>query len=171
MENTENLQDEFFWFEYDDSDKPFDLIGSDTETALICLSDASVRETITEELKARDFFITEAKSAKDAVKKMRFHSYNLMVIDENFDTDNPDNNDLLRYLASLNMPTRRQFFVTLVSRRYRTLDRMAALQRSVNMTINVQNLKEFSSLIINNMAENEGFYFTFMEVMKASGRI
>ncbi|MBN1545371.1 MAG: hypothetical protein JW902_01780 [Syntrophaceae bacterium] len=171
MEETNNLADDFFWFEYDDSDKPFDLIGTDTETALVCIGDDDIRTTISDQLKSRDFFVTEAKNAKEAVKKMHFNNYNLLAIDENFDTTNPDNNDLIRYCANLSMAARRCFFVVMVSQRFRTLDRMVALNRSMNMIINAQGIKDFATLVTNGMAENEGFYFTFTEVMKASGKI
>ena len=171
MEETTNRADDFLWYDYDDSDKPFDFIGTDTETALICVTDDAIREKITEDLKIRDFFITEVKTTKEAVKKMRFHVYTLLVIDENFDATNPDSNDLIRYLANFSMATRRRMFVVLISSRLRTLDKMAALSRSVNMIIGTQNLKDFITLITNGMAENEGFYYTFLDTMKASGKI
>lgn len=171
MEENKDLLSDSLWYDYDDSDKPFDLIGTDTETALICVTDDATREKITGDLTARDFYITEVKTAKDAVKKMRFHVYTLLVIDENFGTTNPDSNELLRYLAILPMSTRRRMFVAMLSSRFRTLDKMSALTHSVNMIINTQNIKDFITLITNGMAENEGFYYTFTEIMKASGRI
>jgi hypothetical protein len=171
MEEMTNRLDDFLWYDYDDSDKPFDFIGTDTETALICVTDDTIREKIIGDLKGRDFFITEVKTAKEAVKKMRFHVYTLLVIDENFDTTNPDSNDLIRYLANFSMSTRRRMFVALLSSRLRTLDKMAALTRSVNMIIGTQNVKDFITLITNGMAENEGFYYTFLDTMKASGKI
>ena len=171
MEETTNRADDFLWYDYDDSDKPFDFIGTDTETALICVTDDAIREKITEDLKIRDFFITEVKTTKEAVKKMRFHVYTLLVLDENFDATNPDSNDLIRYLANFSMATRRRMFVVLISSRLRTLDKMAALSRSVNMIIGTQSLKDFITLITNGMAENEGFYYTFLDTMKASGKI
>lgn len=171
MEELKDLLGDSLWLDYDDSDKPFDFIGTDTETALICVTDDTIREKIVADLTNRDFFITEVKTAKEAVKKMRFHVYTLLVIDENFDTANPDSNDLIRYLATLPMSTRRRMFIAMLSSRLRTLDRMSALHRSVNMIIGIQNIKDFITLITNGMAENEGFYYTFTEIMKSSGKI
>lgn len=171
MEEITNRLEDFLWYDYDDADKPFDFIGTDTETALICVTEDAMREKIIEDLKNRDFFITDAKTAKDAVRKMRFHIYTLLVIDESFDATNPDSNDLLRYLSNLPMSTRRRLFIVLISSRFRTLDRMGALNRSVNMIINSQNVKDFITLITNGMAENEGFYFALMTAMKAMGKI
>jgi hypothetical protein len=171
MEETKDRLDDFLWFDYDDSDKPFDFIGTDTETALICVNDDALREKIIGDLTSRDFFITEVKTAKEAVKKMRFHIYTLLLIEDTFDTANPDSNELIRYLANFPMATRRRMFVALLSSRLRTLDKMAALNRSVNMIINTQSIKDFITLITNGMAENEGFYFTYMDIMKALRKI
>lgn len=171
MEEMTNRLDEFLWYDYDDSDKPFDFIGTDTETALICVTDDAIREKIIGDLKGRDFFLTEVKTAKEAVRKMRFHVYTLLVIDENFDATNPDSNDLIRYLANFPMATRRRMFVVLLSSRLRTLDKMAALTHSVNMIIGTQSVKDFITLITNGMAENEGFYYTLLDTMKAAGKI
>ncbi len=170
MVEIKDQLDDFLWFEYDDSDKPFDFIGEDTETALVCVTDDSLHDKIIEDLRNRDFFITEVKTAKEALRKMLFHTYTLMVIDENFDTTSPDSNDLIRYLANTPMSTRRRMFIALISRRIRSLDRMAALDQSVNMIINVSSMKDFITLITNGMAENEGFYHTFKDIMKISGK-
>jgi len=170
MAEMKNQLDDFLWFEYDDSEKPFDFIGEDTETALICVTDESLHDKIIEDLRNRDFFITEVKTAKEALRKMLFHVYTLLVIDENFDTTNSDSNDLVRYLANTPMSTRRRMFITLISRRIRSLDRMAAMEQSVNMVINTSSIKDFITLVTNGMAENEGFYHTFSDVMKISGK-
>ncbi|MDX9745870.1 MAG: hypothetical protein WCX84_08285 [Syntrophales bacterium] len=171
VEDGKDFLSELLWYEYDDADKPFDFIGTDTETAMICVTDDAIREKITADLAGRDFYISEVNTAKEAVKKMRFHVYTLLVIDENFDTTDPDRNDLLRYLATVPMSTRRRMFISLLSTRLRTLDRMGALTRSVNMIINTQNIKDFITLITNGIAENEGFYHTFTNVINESGKI
>ena len=171
MQDIKDLFSDFLNFQYDESDKPFDYIGTDTETALLCITDQEIREKIQEALKNHDYFISEVETAKDAVKKMRFHVYTLLVIDEGFDTTNPETNDLVRYLATFPMSTRRRMFVVLLSNHHRTLDRMTTLNRSVNMIINKQNLKDFMTLVNNGKAENEGFYFTLTEALKASKKI
>ena len=71
-----------------------------------------------------DYQITVAESARDALKRMRYHIYDLIVVDENFDTKNPDANGVLIYLERLQMSTRRNIFVAMVSSRYRTMYNM-----------------------------------------------
>ncbi len=156
---------------YDAADKPFDFIESGGATAIVCEADPDKRAKLTAALKSLDYRITEADSAKDALKRMRFHVYDVAVIDERFDADNPDENAVLKYLAGLNMSTRRQMFVTLVTERYRTMDNMAAFTKSVNMTLNVKNLDDAAKILKEGVEDNRAFYHIFRESLKKVGRI
>ncbi len=46
---------------------------------------------------------------------MRFHVFNVIFIDEDFDTGEWETNNVLRYLENLNMAIRRKSYVVLVS--------------------------------------------------------
>jgi len=148
---------------YDAADRPFDFIEAGGATAIVC-------ESIRRALKSLDYRITEAANAKDALKRMRFHVYDVAVIDERFDAENPDDNAVLKYLAGLNMSIRRQTFVVLVTERFRTLDNMAAFTKSVNMTINATNLDNAATIIKEGVEDNRAFYHIFRESLKKVGR-
>jgi len=156
---------------YDTSDKPFDFVEADAETALICESDPALRETIGTAMKSLGYHITEAASAKDATKNMRFHVYNVVILNENFDTGEQTGNAVLNYLANLNMSTRRQIFVTLISSQFRTSDNMAAFNKSVNLIINTSNINDVGAIIKLGVAENDAFYHVFKETLRKKGRI
>ncbi len=156
---------------YDASDRPFDFVGADVETALICESDASLREKIASALQPSGYQITMPASAKDALKNMRYHVYNVVIVNENFDTDDPARNEVLNYLANLNMGTRRQIFVVMVSGRLRTIDNMAAFNNSVNLIINSKNTEDAGQIIKGGIADNENFYHVYKETLRKKGRI
>jgi CheY-like chemotaxis protein len=155
---------------YDAADKPFDFVEEEGETALICESDPSVREKISATMKLLGYMITEAASAKDALKKMRFHTYDVVVLDERFDTTSPDENDVLRYLESLSMATRRDMFVALITERFRSMDNMAAFNKSVNLVINTKNINDVGTIIKRGVSENTAFYRVFKESMQRMGK-
>ena len=83
---------------YDPSDKPFDFIEEEGLTALLCEQTPIVQQTIIKALKIMDYQIKIAENARDALKRMRYHAYDLIVVNENFDTKNPDSNGVLIYL-------------------------------------------------------------------------
>lgn len=170
MEDEKSLLSEVASDIYDAADKPFDFVEADGETALVCEADAGAKEKISNALRTLGYQITEASSARDALKKMRFHVYDLVILNENFDTQNPDANDILSYLQGLNMIVRRQMFVALVSERFRTMDNMAAFNKSVNTIINVKNMDDADTILKRGTADNKAFYRVFREAMIKTGK-
>jgi ActR/RegA family two-component response regulator len=155
---------------YDASDRPFDFVGEDVGTALICESDASLRKKLAAAMKNLGYQITEPASTKDALKNMRYHVYDVVIVNENFDTDNPATNEVLQYLANLNMSTRREIFVTVISSRFRTMDNMAAYNHSANLIINTKNINDAGQIIKSGINDNDAFYHVYKEILRKKGR-
>ncbi len=155
---------------YDAAEKPFDFIEEEGLTALVCESNPVVRKTITSALDILEYQITEAESARDALKRMRYHNYDLFVVNENFDTDNPESNGVLLFLERLSMSVRRDMFVALISNRFRTMDNMMALNKSVNLIINIKNIEDISKILSRGITDNAFFYRIFKGTLKEVGR-
>lgn len=156
--------------DYDLSEKPFDFIEEEGLTALVCDQNPNVRQTVGEALRMMDYQITVADSARDALKRMRYHIYDLIVINESFDTNNPEANGVLLYLERLGMSVRRNIFVAMVSTRYRTMDNMMAFRDSVNLIINVKNIEDVGKILSRGITDSELFYNVFKEALKETGR-
>ena len=155
---------------YDASDKPFDFIEEEGLTALLCEQNPLASNTIQNALNLMDYQITVAENARDALKRMRYHVYDLIVVNESFDTKNPDSNGVLIYLERLSMAVRRQLFVAMISNRYRTMDNMMAFHDSVNLIINTKNLEDIGKILSRGITDTELFYRVYKETLKESGR-
>jgi CheY-like chemotaxis protein len=156
---------------YDAADMPFDFVEEGAETALLCESDPAILERISEAMQTLDYQITEAADARDALKKSRFHVYDVVILNEHFGTENPDANDLMTYLGALPMATRRQMFVVLTSDRFRTMDNMEAFNRSVNLIINLKNIDDFAAILKKGLADHTVFYQVFKESLRKMGKL
>ncbi|CAB1064843.1 hypothetical protein D1BOALGB6SA_9640 [Olavius sp. associated proteobacterium Delta 1] len=156
---------------YDASDKPFDFIEEEGLTALLCEPNPLASSTIQNALNLMDYQITISENARDALKRMRYHVYDLIVINESFDTKNPDSNGVLIYLERLSMAVRRKIFVAMISSRYRTMDNMMAFHASVNLIINIKNIEDIGKILSRGITDTEIFYRVWMETLKESGRI
>ena len=156
---------------YDASDKPFDFIEEEGLTALLCEQSPMARSTIQNALNLMDYQITIAESARDALKRMRYHVYDLIVINESFDTKNPDANGVLIYLERLGMSVRRNIFVAMISNRYRTMDNMMAFNASVNLIVNIKNIEDIGKILSRSITDTEMFYRVYKETLKETGRI
>ncbi|MBN1613429.1 MAG: hypothetical protein JW950_03075 [Deltaproteobacteria bacterium] len=169
-EEDKTLLSEMESVSYDAADRPFDFVEMGSKTVLICEKDDALRQTIRDAMTSLDYQTTEVTSARDALKSMRFHVYDVIIVNDSFDRSNPGANDVLKYLENLNMATRRQIFVALLSDQYRTMDNMAAFNRSVNITINLKSLDEIGQIVTQGKADNDYFFHTFNETLKKVGR-
>ena len=122
-------------------------------------------------LNLMEYHITMAENSRDALKKMRYHPYDLVVVNESFSSDGPDTNMVLLYLERLNMTVRRNIFVAMISDNIRTMDQMMAFRHSVNIIINTKNIDDFAKIIQRGLTDTELFYRVFMETLKEEGRI
>jgi len=162
-EETENIFDQA----YDATEKPFDFVTGGEKTALICESDPALAEKINQALEEIGFTCAAAESTLSAIKYMRYHTFDLVALNENFDGQAPETNPIRLFLSRLPMATRRLIFVTLVTRQYRTMDSMAAYTLSVNQVIHEKNIDEIGAIIRQGLDDNDAFYLTFRKVQAA----
>ncbi|MFO7716624.1 zinc-ribbon domain-containing protein [Desulfosarcina sp.] len=166
-----DIEEDFFSFDedesdgYDASDKPFDFVEEEGKTALLCELDPMLKKTILPVLDVLEYHVTEVTNSREALKNMRYHSYDLIVVNEYFDAKNPDANGVLIYLERLNMSIRRNVFVALITRRFRTMDHMAAFQKSVNIIVNVDNISDFDKILRRGMADFGIFYQAYKDCL------
>jgi len=155
---------------YDAEEKPFDFLEEGMKTALLCEPDPAMRGKIKTALENLEYHSIEPQSAMEALKQMRFHVFELIVLNEKFDTENPDDNPIHNYLNQLAMVTRRNVFVTLITDRFRSSDNMAAFNKSVNLVINPKNIDEVEKVLKRSVADNESFYRVYKELLAKIGK-
>jgi DNA-binding response OmpR family regulator len=129
--------------------------------------DALIRQKVRPTLDLLEYHVTEVSNSRDALKKMRYHTYDVIILNEYFDTQDPDANPLLIYLERSAMDLRRNIFVTLLTTRFRTMDQMCAFQRSVNMIVNLRNIDDFDKILQRGMADYGLFFKVFKETLNA----
>ncbi len=155
---------------YDAADRPFDFVEEGDATALVCESDPAVREKISASLKELGYRITSRRRPRTPSRPCGFMSSTLSSSNELFDAADPQANSVLLYLEEMPMTTRRRFFVALLSARFRTMDNMAAFNRSVNIVINLKNIDEMGKIIKQGVADNKAFYHVFQETLQKMGK-
>lgn len=145
----------------DYSARPFSYQDRAMQTAMVCVNDDVVREKVSDALKTIDFNVAEPVTAKEALKNLSFHTFNVIVVDENYDVGSDGKNQILEYLKNLSMSIRRKIFVVLISSNFATMDYMYTYNLSVNLIINREDLAEIGMIIKKEMEENEYFYHVF----------
>ena len=154
---------------YDAAEKPFDFVEEEGKTALICASDPTLKKEILAGLEKLEYHITDAKNTRTALRSMRYHVYDMVLVDESFDTKDPDQNAVLKYLERVPMAIRRNIFVALISKRHRTMDNMMAFNKSVNMVLSVKNIGEIEKILVRGITDNDFFYRVYQDRLKKLG--
>jgi predicted Zn finger-like uncharacterized protein len=155
---------------YDETARPFDFLEEGVMSAIVCENDPESRARVLGALKTLGCGITQAPSARDVLKRMRFHAFDLVVLNEHFDAADPDRNSVLRYLERMPMATRRHLFLVLISNRFRTMDPMVAFNKSVNLVVNTKDLGALEKILKRGLSDNENFYRPFKEGLARIGK-
>jgi hypothetical protein len=145
--------------------RPFGRLVPDAETAMICEQDPVIRDKVAGDLKKMGFLVAQPATYKEALRNMRFHVFNVIFVDEDFDTGVWETNNVLRYLENLNMSVRRQIYVVLVSTTLPTMDYLATYNKSVNLIINKRDIVSMEKILRHAMTEHEDFYHVFKETI------
>jgi predicted Zn finger-like uncharacterized protein len=158
-------------YDYKSDEKTFDFVEEEGDTALICEEDPAIKKKISDVLNLMEYHFTEAENSRDALTRLRYHSYDLVITNERFDTSNPDANTVLTFLERRSMADRRNTCLILISSRFRTMDNMMALQKSVNYIINIKDINNIDKIIGRVVADNEFFFRAYNETLKSAGKI
>ncbi len=156
---------------YETSERPFDFLEEEGKTALLCENDPDRSKQIKEILNIMEYHITEPNGVRDALRKMRYHLYDLVLLNEGFDDSDPESNGILIYLERMPMEVRRDIFVALISDRFPTMDYMTAFLKSVNITINPKDMGSLDQILTRGMNERDLFYDVYKESLKKYGKI
>lgn len=148
---------------YDDDERPFDFIEEEGLTAIVCVKDGQRREKVRIALDLLEYSVTQATDTRDALKNMRYHNYDVVVLDELFDTKNPDVNGVMIYLNRQPMVSRRHTTVFLMTETHRTRDEMVAFHKSVNMVVNNRDIDKIDMILQKGVRENALFYRIYSE--------
>ncbi len=138
-----------------------DVVDEGVKTALLCDTDVKRGERIVQALQELDFWVVHALRPAFALGKLHHNRYDLIVLDENFNSEKDSENLVLHHIQLLPMHMRRQFYLCLLSREKTTMDANLAFTMGVNLILNVNDLDKVKVLFARLMKEHRNFYALF----------
>ncbi|MFH0810056.1 MAG: hypothetical protein V2A77_06265 [Pseudomonadota bacterium] len=114
--------------------------------------------------------VTRAATVEEAVGRLKFNAYNLVILHSDFQAPSGGRAAVLTFLDSLPTATRRQTFAVLVGKELTTFDRMGAFLNSVNLTVAQDDLPDLGRVLKNSIAEHDMFYRALNRVLRGMGR-
>ena len=147
-----------------------ELVIYDENDQLALILDETNQSAWTQALESRDYKIQYAKSPEHAVHKMKFTHFHFIALHENYRNKDLDNNTVYKTLIELPMVTRRNIFVALIGKNFKTLKNMQAFQKSVNVVINEKDINKLEDVLKKSISEIEIFYKVFKETLQSMGK-
>ena len=138
--------------------------------ALVCAPEPTERQHILGSLKESGYAAHAAAGPAEAVERLRFAAYAVVVVHEGFDQAVGGGPSLWDALTEMPMGTRRATHTVFVGSGVASHDAAAAFARSVDLTINSHDLPHFSDALKRSLAETERLYRVFRETQVALGR-
>jgi hypothetical protein len=108
-----------------------------------------------------DFWVVHALRPGFALGKLHHNRYDLIVLEDNYNSDQDSANLVLHHVQLLPMHQRRQFFLCIISQEKPTLDKRLAFRMGVNIILNVQDIDKAKVILAREMKEHRNFYGLF----------
>ena len=150
-------------------DSPLEVLEEGAMSALVCVDEPERLRAVKEALEDLNYYTSVASSVKEALSKLRYNQYDLVMLDEEFCGESADNNTILRYLQPMPMSTRRNIFLMMISNQIKTLDNLLAFANSVNAVINVSDIQKVKLVLERAMADHRRFYKVYKDLVQVIG--
>jgi CheY-like chemotaxis protein len=159
-----------FDYEYDEDISPLEFYEEGTKLALILDGDAKRAKEISSVLEELSYRTVVPASIKEAMGKVLFHHFDLIMLSDGFDGLAVAEGPLINYLNRLSMSVRRRIFLVLLSTKFKTMDLMKALGMSANLVVNPDDLSNLSLILKKGVSDNNKFYKVFLDTLVETGK-
>jgi len=166
----ESGEDRYGYGDYSE-DQALAFYEEGTKLALVMDSNSEHVENIRMDVGQLGYKAISAPSIRDAIGRMRYHHFDLVILSDGFDGQSLERNPILSYLNNLSMAVRRRMFVVLMGEGFKTMDDMMAFALSVNLVVNTKELDKLSAVLKRAISDYEKFYKVFMDTMVELGKV
>ncbi|MCP4672365.1 MAG: hypothetical protein GY857_13800 [Desulfobacula sp.] len=151
-------------------DQNFDFFfeGQLNTPALVCIGDNDLQKMVYFDIHNIGFNVNTVATSKEALKKLEYHIFPLIILDETFD-QNKGVKRILDKLNAIDMSLRRKICLVFISKQLNTNDDMSALHASVNSVINVDDVPHLIEFLHRALTDHKNFYTIYNASMKPTG--
>lgn len=141
----------------------FDFVGSEDKPALIAFSTPDWLETAKMALQELGYKVHTAATHSDFLTRFGQAHYQVVVLEELFGANTPDENLTLKAIQNMPVSQRRHATILLIGESFQTFTPMEAFQHSVHAVINSSELFLLKQLVEKAVADNNVFLHSFRE--------
>jgi predicted Zn finger-like uncharacterized protein len=162
--------EESYGYEDFTSDQALDFFEEGMKLALIMPNSSMTDDRLRAGLELIGYKCIPTPNTRDAIGKLRFHHFDLIILADGFDNQPLDHSVIVNYLNRLSMSVRRKIFLALISDNFKTMDNMMSFAMSANVVINSKDIEKLHLILKKAVSENERFYKIFLDTLVETGR-
>ncbi len=142
----------------------FDFVGSEDKPALIAFSTPEWLDTCKAALNELGYKVHTAATHSDFLIRFSQTRYQVVIVEELFGANTPDENLTLKGLQEMPVNQRRHATVLLIGNSFQTFTPMEAFKHSVHAVINSSEMFLMKQLVEKAIADNDTFLHSFREI-------
>ncbi len=137
---------------------------------LVCETAPERQGVIKAALEQLGYTMLPATTAEEAAERIRRQVFEIVIVDEQFESSGVLDNAVLKVLHTMPISLRRHMFVVLLGREFKTFDNMMAFARSVNVVVNLNDLPHLPAILRKGLEDNNDFYKVFRDMLAEVGK-
>jgi hypothetical protein len=141
-----------------------EFLGANDRPALIAFSTPDLLEAVRSALAELGYKVHTAATHSDFAVRFGQVRYQVVIVEELFGANSPEENLTLKGLQQMGMTQRRHATIVLIGNSFQTFAPMEAFQRSVHAVVNSSELFMLKQLVEKAVAENNSFLQNYREV-------
>ncbi|MDR1041607.1 MAG: hypothetical protein LBR80_15890 [Deltaproteobacteria bacterium] len=139
------------------------------KSALVAYDDEGIQNLLQEKLTNMGYKVSVALNLRDAAKQLKFASFQVVLIQENYYGANLKNNQLLKAIQGMEVRTRHKMFIGMIGPSFTSLDDLLAFSLSLDTVINVRDIEDVERLLISAIEHVNKFFAAYNELRAARG--
>ncbi|MBW2654657.1 MAG: hypothetical protein JRC91_06885 [Deltaproteobacteria bacterium] len=137
--------------------------------ALVCIGGDELRKKVYALIKKMRLTAEAVTDTKAALKKLEYHIYHLVIVNDAFDR-NKGVSGVLDRMNTIDMYLRRRICLVWISNKFNTNDNMTALHSSVNAIIHQNDMIHLESFLSRTLMGHKNFYTVYNDSLKQAGK-
>ncbi|MEW6670002.1 MAG: zinc-ribbon domain-containing protein [Thermodesulfobacteriota bacterium] len=151
-------------------DKALEFFEEGTKLALVMGHDQEQALKIKSAVEELGYKGIVSPNTRDAVGKMRFHHFDVVMLSDGFDAQPLENSPILNHMNRLPISVRRRVFLGLMGENFKSMDNMMAFAMSANAVVNSKDIDKLGSMLRRAISDSEKFYKVFMDTLAQMGK-
>ena len=138
-------------------------------TAIVCTDVPEVQRLLVDQLTSLNYKIHTGLFVEDILLKLRSHTYDVVLITENFAATDITSNPILQEATGAPSAQRRKQLIVLIGSSVGTNDELQSFQHSVDMVVNLSDVMNLRPVLRRALLRSQEFYAPLHESLKAAG--